>query len=472
MKSMISLVCIKKVLLLIGLVALLAGCGNDNSITVKKDVNELKDAEIIAFPGAEGAGKFTKGGRGGDVYHVTTLQDSGPGSFREGIESIEGPRTIVFDLSGTIRLKKDIKIKNVSYLTIAGQTSPGKGITFADRNLKIENCSHLIARYFRIRLGDENKPDGTAPDCITVNYSNHVILDHLSLSWGIDGNGDFRGLKHSTLQWLIFSEALHDSLHEKGSHAMCTSFRESEGFATLHHNVYASSRNRHPSTAGGSQVMEFANNLNYNWSGSHNLSGEQYNLLNNYYKAGPMKGDRLPIRYKSKALKPVSHGYFSGNHFEGLPEQYNQDNYAAIDLESSEPDGKYKGTTRKFFEAFERFDAGKYKLTQIETAQEAYESCLKQSGCSLVRDSVDERLIETILKNTGKVIDSQDEVGGWDRYPSIVRPPDFDTDRDGMPDEWERTLGLDPKDPVDGNQDRDNDGYPNLEEYLNGLTQK
>ena len=472
MKSMISLVCIKKVLLLIGLVALLAGCGKGNSITVKKDVNELKDAEIIAFPGAEGAGKFTKGGRGGDVYHVTTLQDSGPGSFREGIESIEGPRTIVFDLSGTIRLKKDIKIKNVSYLTIAGQTAPGKGITFADRNLRIENCSHVIARYFRIRLGDENKPDGTSPDCITIEYSNHVMLDHLSLSWGIDGNGDFRGLKHSTLQWLIFSEALHDSIHEKGSHAMCSSFRESEGFATLHHNIYASSRNRHPSTAGGSEVMEFANNLNYNWSGCHNLSGEQYNLLNNYYKAGLTNGDRLPIRYKSKALKPVSHGYFSGNHFDGLPEEYNQDNYTAIDFEPSEPDGKYKGTTRDFFEATERFDAGKYKLTRIDTAQETYESCLKQSGCSLVRDAVDQRLIESIRNNTGKVIDSQDEVGGWERYPSVARPPDFDTDGDGMPDEWERTSGLNPDDPADGNQDRDDDGFTNFEDYLNSLTQR
>ena len=112
-------------------------------------------------------------------------------------------------------------------------------------------------------------------------------------------------------------------------------------------------------------------------------------------------------------------------------------------------------------------DAGKYKLTQIETAQEAYESCLKQSGCSLVRDAVDERLIESIRNNTGKVIDSQDEVAGWDRYPSIVRPPDFDTDRDGMPDEWERTSGLDPDDPSDGNQDRNDDGFTNLEDYLN-----
>ena len=459
----------RKVSVLIFLTGLFTGCGKDDSIIGSLDQTALKDAKVIAFPGAEGAGKFTKGGRGGDVYHVATLQDSGPGSFREGIESIKGPRTIVFDLSGTIWLKKDIKIKDVSYLTIAGQTAPGKGITFADRNLGIENCSHIIARYFRIRLGDENKPDGTSPDCITIEYSNHVMLDHLSLSWGIDGNGDFRGLKHSTLQWLIFGEALHDSIHRKGPHAMCTSFRESAGFATLHHNIYASSRNRHPSTAGGSQVMEFVNNLNYNWSGCHNLSGEQYNLLNNYYKAGPMNGDKLPIRYKSKALKPVSRGYFCGNHFDGLPEQYNQDNYAAMDFASS-ADGKYKGTTRAFFEAIERFDAGKYKLTRIETAHEAYESCIKRSGCSLVRDAVDERLIESISNNTGKVINSQEEVGGWDRYPSIVRPLGFDTDWDGMPDEWEKMSNLDPDDPSDGNEDINDDGITNLEEYLNSLT--
>ena len=114
--------------------------------------------------------------------------------------------------------------------------------------------------------------------------------------------------------------------------------------------------------------------------------------------------------------------------------------------------------------------AGKYKLTQIETAQDAYESCLKQSGCSLVRDAVDERLIESIRNNTGKVIDSQDEVGGWDRYPSVARPLDFDTDGDGMPDKWERTSGLDPDNSSDGNQDRNDDGFTNLEDYLNGLT--
>ena len=185
-----------------------------------------------------------------------------------------------------------------------------------------------------------------------------------------------------------------------------------------------------------------------------------------------MKGGRLPIRYKSKDLKPVSHGYFSGNHFDGLPEKYNEDNYTAIDLESDGPDGKYKNTTRKFYEVKKRFDAGKYKLTNIETAEEAYASCLKKSGCSLVRDKVDDRIIKNIIKGTGKVIDSQKDVGGFDLYPSVIRPVGFDTDQDGIPDKWEKKVGLNPKDPSDGNKDRNNDGFTNLEQYINSLTQR
>jgi pectate lyase len=211
-------------------------------------------ADTIAFPGAEGAGKLTKGGRGGDVYHVTTLDDAGDGSFRKGINSINGPRTIVFDVAGTIRLESNLEIRNVSYLTIAGQTAPGKGITIADYPIKIHDSKHIIVRYLRVRLGDENKPPNSGFDCIEVNYDEHIILDHLSLSWGIDGNGDFRGLKNVTLQWLIFSEALHNSIHEKGPHGMCSSFRQPKGQATIHHNIYASSRSRHPSIGGGPAV--------------------------------------------------------------------------------------------------------------------------------------------------------------------------------------------------------------------------
>ena len=133
-----------------------------------------------------------------------------------GIETAVSPTTIVFDVAGTIDLKSSLILENKSYLTIAGQTAPGKGITLRHYNFSIKNCKHIIVRYLRVRLGDKNKPQGSAPDVMTVNYNDHLILDHLSLSWGIDGNSDYRGNKNMTLQWLIYSEALNRSLHGKG----------------------------------------------------------------------------------------------------------------------------------------------------------------------------------------------------------------------------------------------------------------
>lgn len=432
---------------------------------------ENLSAQTTAFPGAEGAGKFTKGGRGGDVYHVTSLEDEGKGSLRQGIETISGPRTIVFDVAGTIRLKSKLGIKNVSHLTIAGQTSPEKGITIADYPIEIHDSKHIIVRFLRIRLGDENKPPKSGLDCIEVNYDEGIILDHLSLSWGIDGNGDFRGLKNVTLQWMIFSEALNNSLHEKGPHGMCSSFRNPKGKATIHHNIYASSRNRHPSISGGSDVTEFCNNIDYNWHNSNNISGEQINVLGNYYKAGPSMAEGiLPIQFKEGKDTPVSKGFLSGNYFDGLPQEYNVDNFAAMNYEACfGPESKYKATTQEEFEASKRFDSGKYKLGNIESAKDAYESCLKYSGCSLVRDAVDERLIKTITDNIGKIIDTQSEVGGWDKYPTVKRRNNWDTDGDGMPDKWEAKMGFDPKNSSDGNADKNRDGYTNLEEYMNSL---
>jgi len=425
----------------------------------------------IAFPGAEGAGKYTQGGRGGDVYTVTNLNDSGKGSLRDAIETIDGPRTIVFDICGTIRLKSNLEIRDVSNLTIAGQTAPGKGITIADYALKIFDSKDVIVRYIRVRLGDENKPPGSGLDCIEINYNENIILDHLSLSWGIDGNGDFRGLKNSTIQWCIFSEALHKSIHEKGPHGMCTSFRQPKGSATIHHNIYASSRNRHPSVNGGADVTEFCNNVNYNWRSSNNIDGQKINVIGNYYKAGPdMAKGVYPIQFKSDKGTPESHGFLSGNFFDGLPQKYNEDNYEAMNYKAwGGPDSKYQGTTRAVFEAPNRFDAGIFKLENIESAKEAYEKCLKYSGCSIQRDLVDKRFIQTIIENTGKLIDSQREVGGWDFYETTNRPTNWDTDKDGMPDNWEKQNGLEPKNPEDRNGDKDKDGYTNLEEYLNSL---
>jgi len=198
--------------------------------------------QIPAFPGAEGFGKYSVGGRGGDVYCVTNLKDAGLGSLRYGIQSAQGPRTIVFEVAGTIVLKSPLAIEEKSHLTLAGQTAPGKGITLRDQNFSIKHSQHIIVRYLRVRLGDENKKKGSEPDVMTVDYNDQIILDYLSLSWGVDGNSDYRGNKNMTLRC---SEALNRSLHRKGAHAMATSLRDCFGNTSVHHNIYTTSRNRH-----------------------------------------------------------------------------------------------------------------------------------------------------------------------------------------------------------------------------------
>jgi hypothetical protein len=196
--------------------------------------------------------------------------------------------------------------------------------------------------------------------------------------------------------------------------------------------------------------------------------------MGNYYKAGPSMAEGIsPIQFKSGKDTPVSKGYLFGNYFHGLPEKYNSDNYTAMNYEACfGPTSNYKTTTRQEFEVSKRFDARKYKLANIESAKDVYESCLKYSGCSLERDLVDERFIKTIINNTGKIIDSQKQVGGWDNYPQVNRPANWDSDSDGMPDKWETKNGFNPENDKDGNGDKSGNGHTNLEEYLNWLVSK
>lgn len=432
--------------------------------------------KVPAFYGAEGFGKYTKGGRGGEVYLVTTLDDAGPGSLREGIESARAPRTIVFEIGGTIMLESPLIIKEKSHLTIAGQTAPGKGITIRDHQLSIKDSWHIIVRYLRIRLGDENKGENSQQDVMEVNYNDHVILDHLSLSWGIDGNSDYRGNSNMTLQWLIYSEALNGSLHDKGDHAMCTSLRDCRGNTSVHHNIYATSRNRHPTLGSGvskvengaQYIVDFRNNLNYNWKGETNLGGLKMNVVGNYYRPGPNTDpSEQPMRIKDHDSSKAQ-GFMNGNFFEYMPPSFTRDNYQAVNYTNT---GKYMSTTREKWEVSREFDCGEFFISQ-QTALDAYEACLNGAGCSLVRDDVDLRVIESIREQKGDVIDSQNDVGGWDEYPVERRPEGWDTDRDGMPDEWERMLGLNPNDPDDRNKDYDRDGFTILEEYLDSLCAK
>ncbi len=429
----------------------------------------VSHAQQLAFPGAEGYGRFAKGGRGGDVYHVTQLGDSGPGSLREGVETATGPRTIVFEVAGTIALKSILRFEGKG-LTIAGQTAPGEGITIRDYNLHLRDASDFIIRYIRLRLGDQNKKGDEAPDALTVDRCENFILDHLSVGWGVDGNCDTRGCKDYTIQWSIFSEALNESIHPEGAHAMCASFRGPLGDGTIHHNIFASSRDRHP-TIGGSVkdpkwLIDFRNNVIFNWSGAANVCDNQVNLVNNYFKPGPETNPkRQPVAMKA-SLPDKAKGWMGGNVFEGN-DGWTKDNYSAMDMKTwLKPDSgyTYAGTVEDW-SVDQPYDLGE-NTPATQSAEEAYPMVSERAGASHARDAVDTRFIADLREGKGKLINSQEEVGGWPELKGGTAPED--KDRDGMADAWERKHALDPANAEDRNEVGEG-GYTRLEEYLNGL---
>lgn len=443
----------------------------------------ILQAQTIAFPGAEGYGRFAKGGRGGDVYHVTSLNDSGPGSLRFGIESSNGPRTIVFEVSGNIRLLSKLEIRDKSYLTIAGQTAPGDGITICDWTLSIINSHDIVIRYIRQRLGDRYPSKGGL-DAMLTNDINNVILDHMSVSWGIDGIHDLRRGGNFTLQWSILGEALNNSLHEEGQHAMLGSYRNQTANISLHHNLFTSSRDRHPTLGAGGKtdeylghIVDFRNNVIYNWSkevysdeanghgGATNFCDNMVVAVNNVWQPGPESDpDIQPISVKGNRKNAAS-GFMSGNVFIGK-DNWTKDNYTAINFTRFHihPNYRYCGTIRDWKKS--EPDQGE-SIPETHAAMDAYNLVLQYAGASLRRDKVDARLVENVQNKKGSLIDSQEEVGGWPQLKSIPAPKD--SDRDGMPDKWERQNGLDPADPEDRNEDSDKNGFTNLEEYLNSL---
>jgi hypothetical protein len=354
-------------------------------------------------------------------------------------------------------------------LTIAGQSAPGDGICIKDHTFQIKSASHIIVRYMRFRLGDKNKPRPSGPDCLNTNEIDQVIFDHISVSWGIDGNHDLRRGGNFTLQWSIYSEALNDSLHEKGTHAMLASFRDLTDNISLHHNLFASSRERHPTLAGSPRtkpeaIVDFRNNVIYNVSGATNLGNSRINVINNYYLPGP----NTPRDGKPLATKTENRGalqaFLAGNVFVGRPE-LTEDNDKAIDFNRWNK-GNYLQTSLENIRVDREFAVGESRPA-TDLADIAFERVLEGAGASHQRDSADMRLVEGVRAATHRMIDSQDEVGGWPTLAS--RPPPVDTDRDGMPDDWERRHELDAAIADDGRMDRNGDGYTNLEEYLNGL---
>ena len=426
----------------------------------------------IAFPGAEGFGAHAQGGRGGDVYHVSNLDDSGPGSLRHGIESMSGPRTVVFEVSGTIFLEDRLRITH-PYLTIAGQTAPGDGITLAQYPLDVA-ASHVVVRYIRSRVGD-NIVQRT--DAVHIEAGSNIMIDHVSASWAIDEvmssqSGDVDLL---TIQWSMITEALNESHHEKGDHAyggILGALRQS-----VHHNLYAHLKSRAPKVTWRRHCkVDFRNNVVYNWliNNSYDGASSYMNWVNNYLKSGPATKD--DVKHQVFELFDEYDGsldlsedqdhetslYAEGNFVVGAP-AISADNWSGgIRFDS--------GANEKDHRAHEPHDFP--ALPSETTAEEAYLQVLAGVGASHVRDSVDIRIIEEVRTGTATfgngIIDSQSEVGGYPVLQSLPAPQD--SDRDGMPDTWETDHGLDPQQASDRNGNNlSGTYYTNLEVYLNGL---
>lgn len=412
---------------------------------------------IPAFPGAEGFGSTTPGGRGGRVIFVTNLNDAGPGSFRAACEE-EGPRIVIFRVSGLITLASPIVIKN-PYVTIAGQTAPGDGICV--RNYSFVIATHdVIVRYLRSRLGDLSAQEA---DSITLaSGAENVILDHCSATWSIDEVLSLAGNVSSvTVQWCLIAEGLNHSKHTKGAHGY-GSLSRANGPVTWHHNLWAHNNSRNPRLGDNYgrppyPTFDVRNNVIYDYGeiASGLTQGVlKVNYVANYIRPGP----------ESKAATPIHVGgpsdlsfYIRENVFEGNS-ILTADNSRFFDPVMI--DGKRQVQT-----VVEPFNAQPVKTV---SAKGAYEAVLETVGASLPhRDSVDARIINDVRQRKGSIIDSQDQVGGWPELRS--KAPPIDSDDDGMPDSWERRHGLNPHNPADGPADKDNDGYSNLEEYLNSI---
>ncbi len=441
-----------------GLVELAATGPDDTQVILVNNRTRVWPAPLVtAFPGAEGFGAYAVGGRGGKVYTVTTLADQGPGSLREALEAT-GPRTVVFAVSGTIRLASPIRVTN-PYLTVAGQTAPGDGICLAGHTLIIETHD-VILRYLRFRPGDLA---GVETDALSVRGGYHVMIDHCSLSWSVDSLLDLTvGSGLNTVQWCILSEALNQSWHSKGAHGYAAGWDGSgAGGSSYHHNLLATCNSRMPRIDKYARVprvlVDVRNNVIYNWGSNSAYGGEfaDMNWVNNYYKPGPATAAGVRSRL-FESDSEMNKMYLSGNYLEGSP-RVTADNWRGVNFRS----GSMK--TLRVDTPF------KVAPVQTEPVETAYRRVLAEAGAVLPkRDPVDERIVRDVQAGTGRLIDSQDEVGGWPELRTYNVP--VDTDRDGMPDWWEEANGLDPTDPEDRNR-VDSTGYTCLEVYLHSLTQ-
>jgi hypothetical protein len=485
--------------------------------------NADASGELPAFPGAVGQGAAAKGGRGGDVYHVTTLRDFAPdkeepeirGSLRHAIRSAKGPRTIVFDVGGAIKLHARLSIKK-NQLTIAGQTAPG-GITLWGYPVDISGASDIVIRYVRVRTGDFNAKappssnsaggngakdlDAGSANGLDVGRSDRVIVDHVSAAWGMDETLSVTLSRNVTVQHSIIAESLNDSFHPKGPHGYGTLIRgeltpadqeAGRGGYTFFNNLWAQHRARNPSIGGQQRLdngqsesdrhrtdVNLVNNVVYGWGDQPTHRSElgevRINLVGNYYINGPAKRS----------------DYIFNEANQGRTLMFQRDNMQDADQDGDHdgiPVGRV-GDIRRTFRQFDRYDEltgaahGQpfHFFDSVEKfvlpAETAYANVVSSAGASLSRDAIDARIVESLVHRTGIPIDSQETyrdasgaLAGIDDLPEQRRPDGFDTDGDGIPNDFETKRGLDPNNQADGNDTKLSDeGFTNLEVYLNGL---
>ena len=491
-------------------------------------------AQAPAFPGAEGFGRYTTGGRGGKIIHVTNLNDSGTGSLRWAL-SQSGAKTIVFDVGGYIDLKSQLNVS--SNTTIAGQTAPGDGITLRYYTLSLNECDNVIIRFIRCRRSQIKNVNESA-DATWGRKRKNIIIDHCSFSWSIDEVASFYDNRDFTMQWCNITEALDNAGHGKGSHSYGGIWGGKN--ASFHHNFIAHVQNRAPRFNGArykwngydtnkyintvdAERVDFRNCVMYNWgSGSACYGGPgggYINMVNNYYKAGPGTKNKTRVTDVSIGASGnstpsdlygyCSRYYISGNYMAAASKPENYDwqgvNYDSglftIDGEKYMADKKHLyGENQTYVKNTNGVDCIRVKLDEpIESgevtthnAQTAFDKVVRFGGASYMRDECDVRYAEeaengtttfkgAIAKRAGILDVINDPEGTEDpttaSYPYLrekQQETGFDTDGDGMPDDWEVANGLDPNNPNDAKEttiDSAKEWYTNLEVYLNSLVQ-
>lgn len=437
------------------------------------------DVKPIAFPGAEGFGKNTTGGRGGKVMIVSNLNDNGPGSFREAV-SDKNPRIVVFSVSGTIHLLTKLNI--LGNCTIAGQSAPGDGICIADKNVALAG-DNIIVRYMRFRMGDRyaniGMVDGAgSDDAFGGTHRNSIIIDHCSMSWSEDEVFSVYAGDSTTLQWNMIYEPLNYSYHfETGDKDF-----EHHGYGgiwggrhlTAHHNLFAHCNNRNPRFDGirnaPEENVDYRNNVIYNWGSNSIYAGEggYYNIVNNYFKYGPSTNKNVKTRIVNPGKTdkiPYGKYYVAGNFVEEAPD-VTKDNSLGV-ITGKDNTDKGLASTDKALISVE---------VNTEAALKAFENVMKFGGASKKRDTLDERIINDVRNRKGGFIDVQGNyphgtayektVNAWPTLKSLTAP--IDSDKDGMPDAWEKENGLDANS-ADASLYTINKSFTNIEVYLNSI---